>query len=810
MSNDRKTSYIKIDETKTMKEKKTAAKKGGRITGGQAAAKAFTVVGTTLVCMLLVVIITICIVAVGLTVYVMQFAENSFDISLEDVELSFSTFIYANDADGNQVTVKQLNSDENRVWVDYEDIPQHVIDAVISVEDERFLDHEGVDWQRTFSVTASAIFSGGTDGGSTITQQLVRDITGDSDVNIGRKLREIFRAMAMEQKYTKQDILESYLNRIAFGGTSYGIASAALRYFDKDVQDLTIAEAAILAGIIRSPSRMNPYANLEKAKERQEYALWKMYDNGYISTAEYEAALVEQVQFRLPVKGDAFGYVDERYNEYYGIQDESDDDLYYQNTSWEDLTETTEAYKWNGNYEVTVDWYTDAAIKQVTEDLAELKGITYDAASTLLKNGGFSIYLNVDMEMQAKVTKLFEDPYTCVTAYDAAADRADLLQASFVIMNYNGEVLAVAGGLGEKEGDDCFNRATQSMQFIGSTIKPLSVYSLAIEKNLITYSTMLRDISGKIPATAMGDSYNQTISGYDPEDGTIRWPHNYEQSGFGSGNFYPAWYAVQESTNTIAVKVMSMIGLQEAYSHLVNNLGFDTLDSTNDIAYSPLALGALTNGMPLADLAAAYAIMGNGGLYYEPYFYSQVLDSDGKVVLSQNSVGTQAVSADTAWITNRMMKNVVANTQTGSGRHAQLENIEVIGKTGTANDMSALLFTGLTPSYVGSYRVSFDDNREIASSDNWRTLAKVWHTVMNEVCDTSYEQNFAADPNVIVTNYCTLSGLIATSDCPNTAVGYYRKSNIPNTCDATKAEHEDEKGALYWKNHGDLEIPYYG
>ena len=413
------------------------------------------------------------------------------------------------------------------------------------------------------------------------------------------------------------------------------------------------------------------------------------------------------------------------------------------------------------------------------------------------------------MEMQKKVTELFADPYTCVSAYEAAADREDLLQASFVIMNYNGEVLAVAGGLGEKEGDDCFNRATQSMQVIGSTVKPLSVYSLGIENNVITYSTMLRDVSGKIPASSMG-SYDKAISGYDPEDDTVRWPHNYEQSGFGTGSFYPAWFAVQESTNTIAVKVMSMVGLQAAFTHLNDKLGFDTLDSVNDMAYSPLALGAFTKGIPLVKLAAAYAIMGNGGLYYEPYFYSQVLDSDGKVVLTQNSVGTQAISADTAWITNRMMKAVVANTQTGSGRHAKLENIEVIGKTGTANDLSALLFTGLTPSYVGSYRVSFDDNREIKKSDNWITLAKVWHKVMDAVCDTSYEQSFTPDPDVVVTNYCALSGLIATADCPNTVVGYYRPSNIPNTCNATKAEHEDESGKKYWKAHGDLEIPFYG
>lgn len=803
-NNDKKVRYIKIDgeADKPAQKKKTHSR--GHLTPLQKVGKVCAVIGTTLVSMLLIVIITVCIVATGLTIYVMQFSESSFDIDLQDVELSFSSFVYAKDADGSTVTIKQLNSDENRVWVNFDSIPQHTIDAFISAEDARFFEHDGVDWKRTIAVSFRAVFAGGTDGGSTITQQLVRDITGDNEVNIGRKLREIFRAMALEKKYTKQDILESYLNRISFGGTSYGIASASYRYFGKDVSDLTIAESAILAGIVRSPSRFNPYADLSEARYYQLRALSNMYDYGYITTAEYEAAKNEQVKFRLPVKGDDFGYVDERYNEWYGIQDDSDDDLYYENESWDQLTGNTveTPYKWNGDYEVTQNWYVDAAINQVVADLAELKGITSDAARELLYNGGFSVYLNMDIEMQNKISTMFEDPLLCVKNVNALADKADCLQAAFVIMDYSGNVLAISGGLGEKEGDNCFNRATMAKQVIGSTVKPLSVYSLALENNLITYSTMIRDISGKIPASALGADITDEYYGYDATDQTVRWPHNYQDASFGTGDYYPAWYGVEKSVNTMAVNIMSRNGLQTAFTQLYTKLGFDTLDSTNDMAFSPLALGQFGNGLQLYKLAAAYAIFGNGGLYYQPYFYSKVLDSDGKIVLEQNTVGTQVISSDTAWITNRMMKTVITDPY-GSGQHAQLDNIEVIGKTGTANDMSALLFCGLTPSYVGSYRISFDDNHEVTTADGWRTLATVWHDVMVEICDTTAVENFIADPNVVVTNYCTETGLIATSRCPSTKVGYYRQSNIPASCN-------DTHDGTYWQVHGDEEIPFYG
>ena len=764
--------------------------------------------GTALLSVILIAIITFCIVAVALTVYVMQFAESSFDVDLTNVELSYSSFIYAKDSANQDVLLKQISGETSRIWVDIEDIPQYTLDTFVAVEDQRFFEHNGVDWKRTLSVTVQAVFSSGTAGGSTITQQLVRDITKDKETTIGRKLREIFRALSLENKYTKYDILESYLNRIGFGGTAYGIGSAAYQYFGKEVKDLTIAESAMLAGLVRSPAKYNPYYNLHQSKVRQEYALKCLYDQGYISTDEYEDALAEKIKFRRPVKGTYYGYTDMRYNDYYGIiteENKDDGDLYYQNVSWDEILgeDSSLAYQWNGNYKVSQDWYTDAAIDQIVTDLAAKLGIPYDEAWDEFRSGGYTAYLNVNMDMQKKLGELFEDPYTCLKSYDASlpADSKQLLQGGFVIMDYRGNVLAIAGGIGEKPGDNCFNRATQAVSAIGSTIKPIGNYSLAIENNKITYSTMLKDASGRIHADYAGDGNFSATSGFDEETQTVRWPHNYQEAGFGSGNYYPAWYAVQKSMNTIAARVMKLNGLSNSYNHLVNNLGFSHLDSVNDIAYAPLATGALTNGATLTELTAAYQVMGNGGMYYKPYYYSRVYDSKGIVVLEQDTTGKRAISEDTAWITNRMMLKVVQD-QWGTGINAQLGKCEVVGKTGTANDMSNLLFAGLTPEYVACYRLAYDDNHEIGKQDGWKTIALTWHDVMVNFVDTEVEQSFTPDSSTLVLNYCSETGLLATSKCPSTNVGYYRADNVPQSCDSA---HDGN----YWAEHDETETPLF-
>ena len=748
MDKKKKIKYIKIKEEQpkqrpSKKKRSRAAKNFGR---------AMTIVGTTFSSMLLILVIMVCIVATVVAVYVLDFADNSYDANLRDVEMKYTSFVYGYDEDDDLVEIKRLAADENRVWVDYEDISQNIIDAVVAAEDKRFYTHKGVDWYRT----AGAFFSNGDGGGgSTITQQLIKNITGDNERSWERKLREIFRALSLEEKYTKIDILESYLNRIWFGGMVYGVGAASQYYFGKDASELNIGEAAVLAGMIRNPGKMSPYFDLARSKQQQNYALRCMYEQGMITTQEYEDFRYNRIQvhFAKPVYGDDYGYIDER-----TLVDDSEDELVQ-----EVQDDSYEAYKWNGDYEVSQDWYVDAAIDQVINDYADLKGITYTSAKNELYNGGYKIYINENMKLQKILEEKYLDPYTVLSKYDPSAPEKDLIQSAFVIMDYTGTVQAVVGGLGEKPGDGAFNRATQATRSPGSTMKPISTYSLAVQKNLITYSTLIPDARINIGT----------------EDEPELWPKNYGDV-IGDGTLRPAWYGVQHSLNTLAARIGRMNTPKAMYNQLTQMLGFTTLVES-DIALSPLSLGALTNGAKLVEVAAAYQIFGNGGIYYRPMFYSKVEDSKGNVILEQDFYGTQAIDSDTAWVTNRMIYKVV-NGDSGTGRLAQLPNVEVIGKTGTSNAGTDLLFMGLTPEYIGGLWIGYDDSREIGGSDGWRAVASVWKTVMQDIQDTSEVLKFVPDPSVVEKRYCTKTGLLATNKCSSTDIGYYRESNLPDFC----------------------------
>lgn len=748
--------YIKIKDEQTPRKstnKKKVMKNVGNV---------LTIVGTTISSMLLILVIMVCIVVTVVTVYILDFADNGFDADLKEAEMQFTSFIYAYDKDGQEVEVRRITAGDNRIWVDYENISPNVINAIVATEDKRFWEHKGVDWKRTvFALGADVLnLPGKGQGGSTITQQLIKNITQDDEQSWERKLREIFRALSLEEKYTKIDILESYLNRIPYSNSVNGVGAAAQYYFGKDVSELDIAEGAILAGIIKNPTKRSPYYDLDACKERQNTALYNLYEQGYITLKEYEEARVEQVKFARVVFGDAFGYVDPR-------SLETDPDGNKNDNAAEEDDESYEAYKWN-EYEVTQNWYVDAAIRQICEDYAELRGITYTSAKNEIYGGGYKMYINMDIELQNALEEKYRNPKIAVTKYDANSKAEDLIQSACVIMDYTGTVQALAGGLGDKPGNDCFNRATMAQRAPGSTMKPISVYSTAVQQNLITYSTLIPD--KKIPTPAE-----------DNPKKIYYWPKNFGNAG-NTGKLMPVWEGVRLSRNTIAIRVMQMLTPQVCYNQLTQNLGFTTLEKT-DIAYSPLTFGALTKGVTLMELAASYQIFGNRGVYYEPKLYSRVIDSKENVVLSQDYYGTQAIDSDTAWVTNRMLRTVITDP-TGSGRYTNYGKVEVVGKTGTSNDEKNLLFMGCTSKHVTAVWIGYDDGRKLPSRAvvPYRYCSQIWHDVMQGVEDTTVESKFAADPSVIERKYCTKTGLIACDDCESTNVGYYRRDNVPEIC----------------------------
>ena len=783
MNKRRKIRYIKIKEDEPKKSNAVKKKKSSNVRRN--IGNALTVVGTTVSAMLLVLVIMLCIVATVVTVYILDFADNGYDLNLRDAETKFTTLIYGYDENGQEIELKRIAAEQNRIWVNYEDISPNLIHAVIATEDKRFYEHQGVDWRRTvFSLGADVLnLSRAGEGGSTITQQLIKNITGDDEVSWERKLREIFRALSLEKKYTKTDILESYLNNIGWGGMYYGVGAASAYYFDKEAKDLTIAEAAILASMIKNPSKRSPYIDLENCKVHQEDTLYYMYEQGYINTDEYEAASKEKVKFAGTVYGDAFGYTDPRSETNTTPNDDNDPD----DDPNDDPDDDYEAYRWD-EYEISQDWYLDAAIDQVYEDYAELLGISYTSARKEIANGGYKIFINEDMKLQKILEEKYKDPHLIMHSYNPSTPTEKLCQSAMVIMDYSGTVLALVGGVGDKPGDNCWNRATMSVRAPGSTMKPIATYSLGLEYNRINYSTLIPDKGIK-------------LEGMDKP-----WPDNV--GGSPTGKLYTAWYAVQQSTNTVAVRVARLVTIPMMFNQLTNNLEITTLVEKNDEALSPLTLGALTDGVKIIELTAAYQIFGNGGIYYKPKLYSKVLDSKNNIILEQNFYGNQAISSDTAWITNRMMRAVVNGTSSAS--HAKLKNVEVIGKTGTSNDEKNLLFAGLTPNYVAVVWIGVDDGTELKTYDN-RWPAQVWHDVMNDIEDTSVVQNFTADATVEERKYCTETGLLASANCEKTAVGYYRRSNIPDYCTG-KHEEELAKIQAMWaaidENGGTLPADY--
>ena len=722
------TAEMHAKKAKPHKHKKPRSK------GTRILMKVLSVIGKAFATMFLVGIITGCIVVTALTVYVMKFSDSDDIVDIENYKYNYSTIIYAYDREdvqqSNPIEVQKLYKIENRKWVDYEDIPQHVKDAFRCTEDIRFFEHEGVDWKRTFASFANLFlhFYDTAQGGSTITQQVVKNITGDDAVRIQRKVREIFRAINMEKKYTKAQIFECYLNVINLGNNCYGVQTASEYYFGKDVKDLTIAEAAALAATTKSPGNRNPKADPESNKERRNYyTLVQMKKVQAITDEEYETALKEELKI-VGQKSENKDSNIKKYNSYFV------DNLYY----------------------------------QVRNDLMEEYGWDEDFTHNKIYNGGLRIYSTLDIGMQETLEKKYKDPLT----FYSNAKVKDPPESAMVIFDLAGHMKAVVGGRGEKSGHLVLNRATQSRIGIGSSIKPMSAYSLAIDKNVTTYSTMVVD--------------EPVIKN---PDGTLG-PKNYGSRRYGTITIAEA---VRRSLNTIPVKLIKEMTPKACFDFMENKLGFTTLVKSqkvtfddgsssiySDIDMARLAMGSLVNGAKISELANAYQIFGNGGYYNEMTAYTKVTDSDGNVLLEEKNMPMRAISEESASVMNKLLQGVVEGAN-GTGRAAKLSTHTVVGKTGTANDDKSLAFVGLTPYYVGAVWVGYDQPKVIPSNVSY-SPAQIWKNVMADIHKTLPKKDITLSPNMNELKYCTKTGLLASATCGSTSVGYYKSDNVPAVC----------------------------
>ena len=666
--------------------------------------------------------------------YAFTMVDATMDEDLNNLALNFTTTVYVEDGNGEYREYRRLHGEFNRIWMDYDEtaakekdpsytgIPYNLAMAFVAIEDKGFNDHNGVDWKRTFAAFVNEFLpiSSSRFGGSTITQQLVKNLTDDRSQKASRKVREIMRARYLEDNYSKSTILECYLNTIPMGNGTYGVEVAANYYFGKSVKDLTLAECASLASITKAPSYYAPDDNPENNKERRDVVLQEMLSQKYITKEEYD----EAVKTELKV--------------------------------------TAEEQVLNQN-EVN-SYFIDALINQVSEDLSEKYGYDKAHADRMFYNGGYKIYATVDPDIQSAAESVFKDE-----AYNIKNSKGDKLQSGITVLDYEGRVKAIVGGLGEKTTNRGFNTATDAIRQPGSTMKPIAAYAPAIEQDLITYSSILNDTK---------TSYN----GWTP----VNWYGSYW------GNV-TTQYALERSINAIPVYLVNKMTPQKSYDFLTQKLGITTLNE-EDINLSPLGMGGTNGGLTTIESAAAFAIFGNGGRYYEPTFYTKVTDQEGKVVLERKPTPKMAISEDTATIMNHLLRTVVyGGNGTGRGAAGYIPNMKIYAKTGTSNDQNDLWFVGGSPYYVASCWCGYETMQPIAKSYSGIAM-KLWGNVMSKAHTGLEAKEFENSSYAVEKYYCKSSGDLATSGCPDKAVGWYKESNIPKTCTAHSGELLGEVG----------------
>lgn len=637
---------------------------------------------------------------------------------------SQTTIIYGYTSDNEEVEIARLHGAENREWVDLEVVCQDLQDAVVALEDKRFPEHKGVDWIRTIGVVVKYSFS---QGGSTLTQQLIKNLTGENEGTFVRKYKEIKNALALERHFDKDEILEAYLNTIYLDMGCYGIKTGAEYYFNKSVSDLTLMESAILASITKAPRGYNPIVNYEDNRERATTCLYYMLEEGYITQEELDAALEEEVVF----------YGENRREE--AVTDE-------------ELVVDTE---YNS-------YYVDLVIEKLIDDLREQYGYTESEAFRKVYYGGLRVYAALDMDIQDEIEYVYENRITFPKEDDTEDDPA--IQSSMVILDYDGRIVATAGRLGKKVGDRTLNIGTSSPRQPGSCIKPLSAYAPSIELNYCTWSTYI-------------PNFGITLKNEDRP-----WPTNYGGVTGSIDDLKNLPQAIAPSLNTVPARIIEMMTPTRSYSFLRDRFHISTLVE-GDADYAPLAIGAMNYGLTCLDMAAAYVTFGNGGFYYEPWCYYKVTNAAGdEVILEPNREGEQVISSGTADVMLQLLKCVITYPNGTGGAYA-VQGQENWAKSGTTSDNKDKWFCGGTGYYVGCAWTGFEKVQKAINTSYYgqNPAGKVYKEVMNRIHDGLEYKGFEMGDEVVRRTYCTATGLLANADCPS-ATGWYKVDYLPKVC----------------------------
>ena len=715
------------------------------------------VISRVILTLLLIGVLCACFCGMAFAYYIHSYInpsaqETAVELST-NLGLNLNSFIYAvDDETGTETLYATLSGLESREWVDSEKIPQYLKDAAVAIEDERFYKHSGVDWKRTLGAVKGWLVGGDQYGGSTITQQLIKNATDEKDYSVKRKINEIFRALALENEINDKDrILTMYLNTIYLGYRCYGVQTAADRYFNKDVSELTLAECAVLAGLTNNPSIYDVYNHPDKVKERQGDILDKMLELGMISQADHDAALAEELVYRP-------------YEDY--------------------VEEVGEPYT----------YFTDAVVKDLVNDLMEQKGYSETVARNMVNSGGLKIYATIDLDVQKALDEVWADD----SNFPNTEKYGERPQSAMVITDKQGNIKGIAGGRGEKNDKLGFSFATDARRQPGSSIKPLSTYGPAMDKGIITPSTTV---------------YDKPL--YIGDDGKP-WPMNDGKMPTGSALSIKS--GITSSVNTVAVQVMDMLTPQASYDFMTQRLGIQLVGSRtyedgtvkSDIDYSPLALGALTDGVTVREMAGGFSSFINEGVFGGTRTYTKVLDSEGNIVIEntpRTDLGFENVR--TAYYMLECMQNVTAY---GTASGTQISGVQTAGKTGTTTSNTDIWFCGVTPEYSGAVWVGYEHNYTLNGLYG-RNAAAIWLKVMQKVHEGDSGLVFDSHPQDFTTvTYCMDTGLLASGACRaagRAASGRFWNDEVPTeTCShqgITTSYNFAKVGVTDWKEEEEEE-----
>lgn len=673
-------------------------------------------------------VLTALVVVTTVLVSAIVYVKGDLVVNLDEYKANQNqtSFVYAYDKSGATVELARLHGEEDRVWVDLDDMSPYLKEAFIALEDTRFMKHHGVDWIRTFGVIIKPKNIG--QGGSTITQQLIKNITNNKEVTIVRKYREILMALNLEENYDKDVILEAYLNTLYLGSGCYGVKTASEKYFGKDVSELDAAECACLAVITKAPTKYNPLLNPEENLKRRNHCLKLMYDDGKgcLNEEEYNAATTENLIF-------------------------TNSPDYVPSDKIKDTKTANEEEK------VINSFYVDYVIQAVRDDLMEKYGYSKQQATNQIYYGGLKIYTAVDLDVQATL----EDVYVNRKSFPDMVSKKDgsKVQSAMTIMDYQGRIVAMVGQAGAKTQNRGLNRAANSYRQPGSTIKPLATYAPAIDMNIYNYSSMIKDY-----AIAVNGSL---------------WPHNVDKS-LGSGNNVTVKYAIQKSLNTVPARIINYdVGIDNSFNFLRDNFHLSRLDEKEDRTLSPLATGALTNGTTTVEMAAAYATFGNGGLYYKPYAYYKVTNSSGsEIVLSnENPASQRAISEETSDIMCELLQTVDTSYY---GTASNVRKFQIMAKTGTTSSDKDRWFCAGTPYYVAAVWVGFDSPETLNASVN--PGGKIFFRVFDNIHKGLDAKQFPKSSGTVEKSFCSRTGKLASSNCGSTQKGWYKITSLPAVC----------------------------